>query len=225
MANLIRINDIEKVRSIAGSHVEKQQQEILDYIAQERSHLVYIDNDLVNPTNSVKQLGRTMSSTELENRLRTILPSSVTFIDNPYLQDKKAVVRILNRYDINFGTYETICPYERGIMPEHSVLQLNEVEVPDAQIIARKKMLDRKDLGKYEYVSGEGFRFNNPVTPGFVKTKQLGREIKRGWRTVLIKLIMAKIITVDEAERLFGQDATTSWAYHTGRKNSIDVPW
>lgn len=218
-------NNLQRARILAGDHVEKQKQDILDYIEQEKSHVIYIEDKLVNPTDSTKQLGHILLSSIFEKKLATVLPSSITFIENPYRPGFSAVVRICPKYDTNFGQYETLSPYERGVMPEHSILQLVEEEIPDPQIVARRKSLERKDIPKHEYVPGEGFKFEGDVRPGFIKVKKLGHEIKRGWRTVLIKLILAKVLSVYDAERLFGQDTTTNWAYHTGRKAHIDVPW
>lgn len=209
-----------------GNRVDKQTQDVVDRIKEESAHAVYVDNELIDPTNDLKQLGQVLSSDMLEKRLRTVLPLSIAFIDNPFMKDKKAIVRVLNKTDLNFGNYETLCAYERGIMPEHSILQRIEEEVPDIDVISRRKSISGRDLPKYEYVRGEGYRFEEgAVRPGFKKIKKIGRELKRGWRTVIIKLLIAKVLTVPDAERLFGSDTTTSWAYHTGRKNYIDVPW
>jgi hypothetical protein len=212
--------DKQKAVVRQGGATEKHQQEIVDYIKQEESHLVFVEDALVDPTDSLKQMGHPYTSTEFETRLATILPSNCAFISNPWITDKKAVVRLKN-----FNEQETLCPYERGVIPEHSVMQLVTKEVPDNDIMSRRKSLNRADLPKYEYVPGQGFVFDDSVVrPGFKRIKQIGREIKRGWRTVLIRLIQQDIITLYDAERVFGSKDHLSWAQHTGKREHV-LPW
>ena len=202
-----------------GDRVEKQKNDLLQYIKQEESHIVFVEDSLVDPTNDEKQLGKPISSVTFENILRTVLPLNIAFIDNPWIPDKKAIVRVK-------GTeFETICPYERGLMPEHSVMQLVTKEIPDSEVLGRRKAMNRKDLGKYEYVPGQGFVFDDTtVRPGFKRIKQVGRELKRGWRTVLLRLIQEGLISLYDVERLFGSKDHPSWAQNTGRREAV-LPW
>lgn len=207
-----------------GNSVEAQKQKLLDYIAQEQSHVVLLDDKLIDPTNSTKQLGNYMESSLFEKKLITILPPSCFFIDNAWKPGFRAVVR---RAPIAtfYVDYETLCPYERGILPEHSVMQLVEKEIPDPDVISRRKSISRKDLGKFEFKKGEGYIFDDTtVKPGYKRIKQLGREVKRGWRTICIKLIMAGVLTLDDVERVFGSKDDARWAAQTGKQTLI-LPW
>jgi hypothetical protein len=207
-----------------GDRVEAQKQKLLDYIAQEQSHVVLIDNKLVDPTNSTKQLGNYMESSLFEKKLVTILPPSCFFLDNPWKAGFRAVVR---RASIStwYVDYETLCPYERGILPEHSVMQLVEKEIPDPDVISRRKSISRKDLGRFEFKKGEGYIFDErDVKPGYKRIKQLGREVKRGWRTILLKLVIANVITLTDAERVFGAPDDIRWAAQAGKQKLL-LPW
>ena len=207
-----------------GDRVEAQKQKLLDYIAQEQSHVVLIDDKLVDPTNSTKQLGNYMESSLFEKKLVTILPPSCFFLDNPWKSGFRAVVR---RASIStwYVDYETLCPYERGILPEHSVMQLVEKEIPDPDVISRRKSISRKDLGRFEFKKGEGYVFDErDVRPGYKKIKQLGREVKRGWRTILLKLVIANVITLTDAERVFGAPDDMRWAAQVGKQKLL-LPW
>lgn len=216
-------NDIQKAKIAHGNRVEKQKQDLLRYIEDEKAHLVYIDDNLFDPTVSEKQLGRYYNSADFERRLKTILPSNCFIISNPYRPGFRAIVRYSN---LNSGKYETICPYESGIIPEHSVMQRKEVEIPDPDYISRKRTMERRDLPKHEWVPGQGFVFDDTtVRPGFIKVKQIGREIKRGWRTILIKLLTQKLVTVPDVERIFSADNTPNWARWTGRHTDTLLPW
>ena len=203
-----------------GDNTEKHKQQLIDYTKEEMSHLVFLEDKLIDPTNNEKQLGTPLTSQELEKKLSTILPSNITFIDHPWNPTKKAIVRVNA-----FNSLETICPYERGFMPEHSVMQLVEKEVADVDVLARRKSISRKDMPKSEFVPGQGFVFDPTVTrPGFKRIKQVGREVKRGWRTVLLKLIHEGLVTITEVEKVFTPDVTASWQQHTGRRNN-NLPW
>jgi hypothetical protein len=121
---------------------------------------------------------------------------------------------------------ETLVPYERGWTPEHSIMMLVEKEIADVDVLSRRKSISRADLPKSEYIRGEGFVFDPTVTrPGFRKIKQVGREVTRGWRTVLIRLLVQGVITLTDVERVFGSDNTPNWAMHTGKHNHNYLPW
>lgn len=212
--------DKQKVTISRGNQVEKQKNDVLKYISNEMSHVVYLDDAKLNPTIEDKQLGHVLSSTEMEARLRKILPSSCVFIDNPWRFGFRAVVRLTREGQ------ETLVPYEKGPMPEHSVMSCNWKEVPDPDYISRKRALGRDSLTKHEWVPGEGFVFDeNEPRPGFLKVRQIGRELKRGWRTVLIKLIQSNVLTLGDAERYFGSDDFPTWQYHTGKTAEQTVIW
>lgn len=200
-----------------GDRVEDQKDKLLKYIKDEESHMVFVENDLIDPCNETKQFGNPMTSTEMETRLKKCLPLNITFIDNPFNPTKKAIVRVKNLIET-----ETICAYERGIQPEHSVMMLVTKEVPDADVINRRKSISRKDLGRFEFDSKRGYVFDETETrPGFKKIKQIGRELKRGWRTVLLRLLGENLITLADVEKYFNSDNTAEWAKFTGKQAGI----
>lgn len=211
-------NDDQKRKIAEGLRVEKQKQDLLDYVQRERDHIVYIEDRLLDPSNNIKQLGQPMTSADLEIRLRKIVPSNVVFIAHPFNRTKRAAVRI------RAGQTETLVPYESGYMPEHSVLQLVEKEVPDIDVLSRKRSITRADLPAYEYKNGEFVFDESKPRPGFTKVKSLGREVTRGWRTILIRLILQNIITLADAEKWFGADNSPGWAQNL-KHNQGYVPW
>jgi hypothetical protein len=48
-----------------------------------------------------------------------------------------------------------------------------------------------------------------------------GREIKRGWRTVLLRLVQRRIVTLDAVEREFGPGDRVSYAVLTGKRHEM----
>lgn len=219
------VSDHQKSVLRRGHAAEVDRQRVLDYIKEEQSHAIYIKDKLINPTDSIKQLGRPLHSDMVERMLATVLPSSVAFIENKYKPGFRAAVRVMRRFDDRHGSFETIVPYEFGIMPEHSTYQLVEEELPDPDVLSRKKSISRKDLGKFEYKKGEGFEFEEGGRAGFIKNQKLGHTIKRGWRTVLMRLVISGFLSVADAERLFGTSNNPTWQQYTGKVNESLVPW
>ena len=214
----LRTNSEQIAKIAKGDRIEKQKQDLLRYIKQEESHMVFLDDsNPLNPTNDLKQLGQPFTSLDFERRLKTILPSSCIFINNPWRSGFRAVVRVTPTGQ------ETVVPYESGFLPEHSVMQLVEKEVPDTEVVARNRSISRADLPKSEW-NGKEFTFDEGIRPGYKKIKQLGRELKRGWRTVLIKCLLAKVVTLSDVERVFGTDDSPTWAQNFKYKDNI-VPW
>lgn len=213
MSHHLITNDIQIAKIKKGNAAEQERQKLLDYIQSEMAHVTLIEDDILNPTDSLKQLGRYYTSADFEKRILSLLPSNCAVIDNPYRPGFRAIIRPTH------DGFETLCPYEGGILPEHSVMQCKTVEVPDPDFISRKKTLDRKDLPKYEWSNEHGFIFDDTVCrPGFKREKQLGRELQRGWRTVLIRLIKKGLLTVDQAERTFGTSNTATWSQNARGK-------
>lgn len=193
---------------------EKHRAELMGWLEEEAKRFVVVeDSDTVNPTNLGQQLGRPMTSAELELRLGKLLPPSIRFVHNPWIHDKRAVVRVKPE-----GGFDTICPYESGFMPEHEVLKANVEWVRDRH----QTHLDRKDLPKYEIVPGAGVVWDSgAVRPGWKKVVRLGHTLKRGWRTVLIRLVQAGLLTPTQVEREFGVDDRVQWANAMGKRSII----
>lgn len=97
----------------------------------------------------------------------------------------------------------SVAVYENSLMPERSIPRLRTVEVPDPKFTH----IDRKDLPKDP----------DALRPGWRRVTIPWGEAKRGWRTVLVRLIGAGLITVTQAETEFGSDETPEWRQYTGK--------
>lgn len=224
MAHIIA-SDKQRGLINSGNKLDKHTQDIVAYAKNEMAHAVYVDDKQIDPTDSLKQLGRYYVSSDFERRLASLLPSNCAFIDNPYRAGFRALIRLHPISPVFPSGYETISAFERGIIPEHSVLQLKNVDVPDPDVLARRVTVRRADLPKHKYKPGEGFIFDDTVVrPGFKRTKQLGHEIKRGWRTVLLYGLKAGLFNLTEIERVFGSKDHPSWSQHTGKREML-LPW
>lgn len=195
---------------------ERHLAEVTQMLKEEQRNCIYAEDGDLNPANPEYQLGKSLTDTELETKLRPLLPANCIFIDNPRDATKKAIVR--QRPD---GTLETICSYERGVMPEHSIMRIQVEDVKDPGT----RHIDRADLPKYEYVPGSGIVWmDDSPKPGYVRVKKLWGEKTRGWRTVLIRLIQSRLLTLSDAERVFGADIRPQWAAGTGKQELL-LPW
>lgn len=192
-------------------------------------------NDFENSVgNAERQLGRGLTNVQLEARLKKLNPS-LTFEDHPHIKDKRLA------YVIDSRGKTFLFPFEKGLMPEHTIFNIREKIVPDMDFIDNpNRSISRADLPKHEYhgkplteitsveeaeaqAKEGGFVFDG-VPPGYKKVKVIGSEAKRGWRTVLLRLIQAGLITVYQAETEFGADNRPEWQGHTG-KSGVQTPW
>ncbi len=100
---------------------------------------------------------------------------------------------------------QAVAVYENSLMPERSIPRLRELEVPDPS---------------WDHSKTKRTDFSTEVTairPGWRKVTVPWGEAKRGWRTVLVRLIQAGLITATQAETEFGSDETPEWRQYTGK--------
>lgn len=215
-SNLI-INDTEKIaKDSFKKKLDIQLEEKKKWLDQQLQHCVYVENENEDPTNIQQQLGSMMTSHFLEERLKQ-LTNRVLFEFNPINPLMKAL------YILKDGKKEYFCSYHADMMPEHSIIKVKREVVWDPDYT---EPLKRADLPKHKWVEGKGYVFEG-VPPGWKEVLIPWGEIKRGWRTILIKLVKEGILTVTQAENFvpftptsnFGQKA---WAHHLGKRNTGD---
>ena len=200
--------------------IERKIEDVKGWLAEQTQTSMYIGTDQ-DPTNAQRQIGRQMSSNEFEGKLRRLVGPNILFEVNGKNRNMKAIYRRLPD-----GKKEYICSYHNGFMPEHSIMARSEEEVPeDLSRLDPSSAghLKRKDLPKAEW-NGTKWVFDGGVTPGLKRVPIVWREHNRGWRTVLLRLVAAKIITPVQAEATFGSDNRPEWAGHIGKQKVI-TPW
>lgn len=80
-------------------------------------------------------------------------------------------------------------------MPEFSIMATVEEEVP----IFENRVMSLDD-------------------PSMEVVKRPGREILRGWRTLLLRLVKFGFLSLGDVERKFGSCERPSWVHHTGKQ-------
>jgi len=200
------------------SQRERQRQTEIKQLDELLANSIHLDEMPKDPTKAINQLGSVMLSSDFELRIKKLCPS-LTSIDNNYVQNKRA----LGYYDAK--GWHTLVVYEKGYMPERSILRSQTELVPDMSYEKENKSINRLDMPQGTFVPNKGWVYpEGTVLPGWKKVRHPYGEAVRGWRTVLLRLIHLRQTTPDAVERLFGSDNTAQWAAHTG-KQSVSVRW
>jgi len=152
------------------------------------SNSITVEDDAGRDTTSLlAQMGRPLASSEVQRRLHLCNPSLI-FIRAPlhpeltgiYIErDEKLATGGMAKRRIH------ICGMESGIMPEFSVRHCTMKRVPNPEVVAGGGKEVPRDAVKWMEV------------PTFYAET-------RGWRTVLLRLLHAKLITMFHVEHYFG---------------------
>lgn len=135
-------------------------------------------------TDPEKQMGGRLTTLEFGRRLRK-LNKDLSIRPHPNRQnpDYPQIQNTALLY-LTIGDHEEyLMPFELDWMPEWSVMDVTVIQKP--------------------YVGDGGY---------WPEQKIPGREVRRGWRTVLLRLVEKKIISLNAAEREFGPGNRPSWA-------------
>jgi len=152
------------------------------------SNSVTVEDDAGHDTSSLlAQMGRPLASAEVQRRLHLCNPGLV-FIRAP-LHPELTGVYIEKDEKLASGGFAKrrihICGMESGIMPEFSVRHVTKKRVPNPEVIeAGGKNLARDAVKWLE------------IPTFYAET--------RGWRTVLLRLLHAKLINRFHVEQHFG---------------------
>jgi len=188
------INDTETIEKKASwAAQEAQKENYLNLSTAEVKDHVHTAR-LSDPS----RLGNPMWPSQLEERLKRLNANLLfeVIAENPS-HKRLSVVDQRGRH--------IVAVYENSLMPERSIPRLREMEVPDPGWNHGKTR--RLDFSQDE----------KALRPGWRKISIPWGESKRGWRTVLVRLIQAGVITVTQAETEFGSDETPEWRQHTGK--------
>jgi len=185
----------------------------------------YLDGTIADPTNALARLGRPLTATQLEGKLKKLNPALEFIWEYGAIRVPRRVVCVVEQ-----GIRKELFPFEAGLMPERSVMVPVRKEIPDATHFSRSAgvlaHLNRRDAPKSEFVPGTGLvwdtRDNTPF--GFKQVTIPWSEKIRGWRTVVLRLIILGLLQPASVARTFGDDYTPEWAAGLGKRD-IKRPW
>ena len=145
------------------------------------------------PTDKEHQKGTGLMAIEFHRRLKKLVPSIRVHRHSTIIS--KCVFWLGDGL-----AREQVCPGEWPWMPEWSVLETVMQELPAHS----PEFLTTKEGYKIEH-----FR---PGIPAMMKVPVSFREVERGWRTILMRLILNRQLTLDAAEIEFGVGNRAAWA-------------
>jgi hypothetical protein len=178
--------------------------------------------DKLNITNAEYQLGRPLTTEQFEAKLLKVNPNFRFFTGR---------VNTTMRYigvEVSDGIEYATC-FQRGVLPEHSIMDTEEEEVRDFSIgnpsLAGSPAIQRSDVMlALEKAAKTGEEVDRTAGMGWKKVKRLNTEVTRGWRTVLVQLLNQGWIRLADVEREFGNGDRQAWQEHTG-KAELTLPY
>ena len=148
-----------------------------------------LERSVLDPTDPERQRGNGLQTTDFVKKLKRLIPN-IHWLINPHYEDKCGI--FLRRKQIASGEY----PF----MPEWSILTETYEVLPTT---SPEHVLTKEGYKR------ELFR---PGIPTMREVPAGVRETQRGWRTILMRLIMDKLITLEATELEFGTGDRASWA-------------
>lgn len=218
---------------VRHQHLTAQEAEadrILAKIKKLRETAALLENPDTDPTNPERQLGRSLPHTEIETRLTRLNPNLV-FTPHPKNPTKRLIYLKQPTGELS---YLFVC--EAGNVPENSIMTVRQHDELTTEALRPGWRVDKADIPKHETIpheitdDGEVKRVGSVVfdrgalLPGRQRLESAHNELVRGYRTVLLRLILGGIITETGAEREFGSQDRSSWAAGLGRRVK-QTPW
>lgn len=198
--------------------IEQYFQRMDDYRESTLAQAIWIDT-ADDPT-SMARLAQGMKTEEFEKKLAKLNPR-LRFRTLPQKTDKRVVFIERN------GEAHAICVYEAEWMPELSLRsrRTEVVQNSDKTLVCNggpvHHHLERADFPKSHWNADKGeFEFDG-LRPHEEEVELPWSEVKRGYRTVLLYLLEAGEIDMDQVERHFGPGTSRGWAVHTGKRTDI----
>lgn len=224
MANLQKstFNPELGAKFAAAAQIEIRRNEVKNWIEAQNADQVYIDDADKDPTLVARQMGKPMSPRDLEAKLHRILGPNYLFEylpdpNHPLEQPRmKQIAQVLPN-----GRKERILLYHNDVMPEHSIMSRRTEDVPDMTVTH----LDRKDFKNAQFKDGDFEYSGNAVKPGYKRVTKPARELFRGWRTILLRLVMEGHTGVPSVEKEFGGDNRREWAAKAHGRREFATPW
>jgi hypothetical protein len=212
--SIITVSGSENMEALVAEDKKREAKEKrISWIKEQAASCMIPENSAVG--DFAARMGTAMSHRELERRLKRLNPSLV--FEN--IKGNSRAKRLsIQRPD---GIHRLFA-YSTGHLPERSVARVVIEETPDPTYL-QGRVMERSELPAHEKKEDGSLEFDpDAKRPGYIYTeKNMGEKI-RGWRTVLLLLIVNDIFTVEEIEREFGASNTAEWALHT-KKRGDDV--
>lgn len=234
--------DEAKAKKIKHDLKVAQTREKIDrWIAEQEEFAKFNDDEETSPLNHMKKLGKPMHWQEFERRCKKINPH-VEFWCGPasFETNHKNMGRVLPN-----GTREVVTFYPMDVMPERSMHRRCEEDVPDGDRVADPADFGGTEWqplpGKYQTPEGQVHSWSEhwepngqgigrwaqkdpSLKPGWRKRVSAWGEWKRGWRSCLVKGVVAGLFSPEQVEIEFLADNTPEWKGNLGKGEKV-MPW
>lgn len=153
-------------------------------------------DDKTDVSNLLAQMGTPMHAEEVQRRLK-LCNSRLHFIRSPQFPELTGVYLITDEWEVDAANngfkkkLRHICGMESGIAPEFSVLHKTKIKKPNKELLNGKPVDDKPEWVEVETFAGE----------------------TRGWRTVLVRLLHAGLITRGQVDMHFPPPSRASYKW------------
>ncbi|KKK82143.1 hypothetical protein LCGC14_2806320, partial [marine sediment metagenome] len=149
-----------------------------------------------SPTNQELQKGHPLTVEEFNEKIKKV--NHQLRVERQPLNKTKGMFYWIRNDLVKGGTVkQQICPCEGNRMPEYSIMSTQIEELPNMKPI----------LGKDD--------------EAIIRTEVLYDELERGWRTLLIRAIIAGAATLEKVEQVFGSSPRARWQTQVGKGSTV----
>lgn len=182
--------------------IEAHRAQVNTYVAKQLETAEYLGDPEKDPTVFDRQKGEELTYEVFEAKLKKC-NSGLQFLTFPLNPHKRVCFRV------EAGEPTPLCVYDigPGPMPEYSVLERRPEETYDLSI----KTIKKEDFDKDGNWAGKKIIYRT------------GKELRRGWRTVLLYLLKENALTLSQVESTFGHGTRKAWASHA--RGTVTSAW
>jgi hypothetical protein len=153
-----------------------------------------VSQDVTDPE---RQRGTLLTVREVEDKIKKLIgPDRCHFEVHPVNPSKKCFYFVKPNQERWF-----VCAFENGLMPEWSIMSYKDEWVVDPSV---------DHIDKAEVLRTDGHA-------GMKKIRRPWREDVRGWRSVLVAILLKGLITPDQLERSLRETDRATWHKKLGK--------
>jgi hypothetical protein len=181
------------------------------WVAQQLAHSVYVSDKTISVANEERQMGKPLGAAEFKTIIEKLHPK-LKVEHHPYSDD--VCVYFLRRGEPwEFDPKTNVFGGEQKVF----VTAVRDTVIPEWSIMSVKQVKEYDDS-----------RHISPGQLGYRWITVPERELTRGWRAVLAKLLNSEIVSLDQVNRVkdkYGSADRESWAANTGQLSNAANPF
>jgi hypothetical protein len=164
-----------------------------------------------DPTDIYARMGKSLSALELKTKLEKLSPYIIVE-KHPWKPEMWVV------YSNTVEGKKYVSAYEDGTVPERTLMDTKTtLDVDPASLSPSWK--PEKVAPELPNKNGIIEVDENAPRPGLRSYTNPWHIVKMGYRTILLRLVHAGVVSLARVELIFGNDNTPEWAAKTGKKD------